>query len=115
MWEIELYKTKDDKEVIAEFLDSLSKKHKAKAFWEIELLAEQGRELREPYAKHLEDEIWYLRIKFSSDISRVFYFIATDTKIVLLHGFVKKTDEIPSAEIEIAKKRLADYKERYLR
>jgi len=74
MWEIELYKTKDGKEVMVEFLDSLPKKHKAKAFWEIDLLAEQGRELREPYAKHLEDEIWYLRIKFSSDISRVFYF-----------------------------------------
>jgi phage-related protein len=115
MWEIEFYKTKDDKEVVAEFLDSLPRKHKAKAFWEIDLLAEQGTALREPYAKHLEDEIWYLRVKFSSDISRVFYFIATDTKIVLLHGFVKKTDEIPPAESNIAKKRLADYKERYLK
>jgi hypothetical protein len=33
MWEIEFYTTKDDKEVIAEFLDSLPKKHRAKAFW----------------------------------------------------------------------------------
>jgi hypothetical protein len=36
MYEIEFYKTKDDKEVVAEFLDSLPRKHKAKAFWEIE-------------------------------------------------------------------------------
>jgi phage-related protein len=45
----------------------------------------------------------------------VFYFVATDTKIVLLHGFVKMTDKIPPAESDTAKKRLADYKERYLK
>lgn len=92
----------------------LNRKHKAKAFWELDLLAEMGRKLREPYTKHIEGELWELRIKFASDISRVFYFIPNETNIVLLHGFIKKTKKTPLGQIEIAKKRLIDYKERCL-
>ncbi len=112
MWDIEFYATIDEKEVVTEFLDSLPRKHKAKAFWEIGLLSEMGTKLTEPYVKHIENGIWELRIKFSSDISRVFYFIPTHNKIVLLHGFVKKTQKTPISEIEIAKKRMLDYQRR---
>lgn len=113
-WAIDFFTTEDGKEPVAEFLDSLPRKHKAKAFWEIELLAEKGTELKEPYVKHVQEELWELRIKFSSDISRVFYFIPNESKIVLLHGFIKKTDKMPANEIEIAKKRLSDYRRRCL-
>jgi len=33
--------------------------------------------------------------------------------IVLLHGFVKKTQKTPRSEIETAQKRLLDYKSRH--
>lgn len=112
MWEIEFYKTAEKKDVVAEFLDSLPRKHRAKAFWEIELLGEKGTDLTEPYVKHMGDGIWELRIKFSSDISRVFYFLPIKNKIVLLHGFIKKTQKTPASEIEIAQKRMLDYKRR---
>ena len=112
MWEIELYSTDTHEEVVADFLDGLPRKHRAKAFWEIELLSTYGTSLKQPYVKHIDGDLWELRIKFSSDISRIFYFVATDTKIVLLHGFVKKTDKTPPNEIETANKRMADYKER---
>lgn len=111
---IDFYKTRDGKEPVADFLDSLPRKHKAKAFWELDLLAEKGRKLKEPYVKHIEGELWELRIKFASDISRIFYFIPNETNVILLHGFIKKTRKTPANQIEIAKKRLADYKERCL-
>ena len=66
-----------------------------------------------PYARHIDGELWELRIKFSSDISRIFYFSPMKNKIVLLHGFVKKTDKTPHGEIETAQKRLLDYNERH--
>ena len=112
MWEIELFATAAGEEVVADFLDSLPRKHRAKAIWEIELLAVQGIGLTLPYARHIDGELWELRIKFSSDISRIFYFVATKSKIVLLHGFVKKTDKTPPGEIDIARKRMLEYKER---
>ena len=111
IFKIELYSTEDGKEVLAEFINELPAKHQAKAFREIDLLAEFGNALKEPYVKHIDGEIWELRIKFSSDISRIFYWQA-DT-IVLLHGFIKKTQKTPRSEIEIAQKRLRDYKRRH--
>ena len=45
---------------------------------------------KEPYVKHIDGEIWELRIRFSSDISRIFYFTWNFNTIVLLHGFVKR-------------------------
>jgi phage-related protein len=113
MWEVEFFATAGGKEVVADFLDSLPRKHKAKAIWEIELLAIQGTGLALPYARHIDGELWELRIKFGSDISRIFYFSPIKNKIVLLHGLVKKTDKTPRGEIEIAQKRLLDYNERH--
>lgn len=112
MWDIELYASKDGRELMAEFLDSLPVKHRAKALWEIELLAVHGPDLTMPYVKHIDSELWELRIKYASDISRIFYFIHIQGKIVLLHGFLKKTQKTPPKEIEIARNRILDYKER---
>lgn len=86
---------------------------KQKAFREIDLLERFGSSLKEPYVKHIDGEIWELRIRFSSDISRIFYFTWNFNTIVLLHGFVKKTQKTPRGEIETAQKRLLDYKSRH--
>ena len=86
---IELYATADGKEVVAEFLESLPPKHQSKAFREIDLLEEFGNGLKEPYVKHIAETV------------------------VLLHGFIKKTQKTPRAEIEVARKRAEDYKNRY--
>jgi phage-related protein len=114
LWEIELYSTDSGQEVVADFLDSLPVKHKAKAIREIELLAVYGTSLTMPYVRHIEGQLWELRIKFANDISRIFYFMPNAEKIILLHGFVKKTDKIPKVEKEIAIGRMRDYKGRCL-
>lgn len=88
-------------------------KHKAKAIRTIDLLSEFGRELTEPYSKHLENGLWELRVKQASDISRIFYFAEVGDSFILLHGFVKKTQKTPKKELERAKKYLADYVRRF--
>ena len=110
--EVELYSTADGDEPVADFLNSLPSKHWAKAFHEIDLLAEFGNALKEPCVKHIKGDIWELRIRFSSDISRIFYFTWQSDTIVLLHGFVKKTQKTPPREIETAQKRMDDFKHR---
>jgi phage-related protein len=47
-----------------------------------------------------------------SDISRIFYFIPVGDDIVLLHGFIKKTQKTPPEEISKAKAYLSDYERR---
>lgn len=56
-----------------------------------------------PYSRHLEDGIFELRIVQGSDIIRVMYFIAIGERVILTHGFVKKTQRTPRSEIDRAK------------
>ena len=110
--DVELYRTGSGREVVAEFLAGLPAKDLAKVLRDIDLLAEFAPNLHEPYTKHIDGPLWELRSKFSSNIYRVFYFIWRDDKLVLLHGFTKKTQKTPPAEIRTAKQRLADYERR---
>lgn len=115
-WNVCIYKKDNGEEPLKDFINSLPKKHQAKALWEISLLNEFGTNLKEPYAKSIAGEsykgLWELRIKFSSDISRIFYFMPVGDTFILLHGFLKKTDKIPTVELEKAKSYMLDYQRR---
>ena len=103
-FEIVFYAKPDGTEPAKDFLLSLNTKMRAKTVMLLELLSENGSELREPYSKHLTDGIFELRTKVGSDISRVLYFFVIGKKIVLTNGFIKKTQKTPQSEIELAKK-----------
>jgi len=84
----------------------------AKALGSIEILAESGNSIREPYSKPIGNGLFELRIKFASDITRIFYFFYVGNKIVVTNGFVKKTQKTPPNEIKLAMKYKADYERR---
>ncbi len=100
------YKKENGVSPAEEFIDSLPVKHKAKALWEIDLLEEYGTNLKDPYASQVTGSrykgLWELRIKFASDISRIFYFMPVGKVFIILHGFVKKSKETPENELETA-------------
>lgn len=91
----------------------LEPKLRVKAFNDIELLQEYGMQLHGPYVKSLKGKkykgLYELRIKFSNDIARIFYFTYYNQEIILLHGFIKKTMKIPKKELEKAKSYMDDY------
>ena len=98
------YEKKNGEVPVEEFLDSVNPKMRAKIFGLLGILQEKGNMLKEPYSKHLDDGIFELRAKVGTDISRVLYFFYYEGRIVLIHGFVKKTKKTPPSEIEYAKK-----------
>lgn len=116
IFELDFYMKENGSVPVQEFLYSLSPKLRAKAFREIELLHEIGNELKEPYVKPLKGKdnkgLYELRIKFASDIARIFYFTCHNNKYILLHGFIKKSMVTPSREIDKARIYMADYKRR---
>jgi len=59
-----------------------------------------------PLARKIAENLWELRSKLSRDIARTFFTIY-EQQIVLLHGFVKKSQKTPPKELAIAKRRLA--------
>ncbi len=108
-FEVIMYE-KDSKTVpVKEFILSQNEKMQAKIIRTVELLSTYGNGLRDPYTKHLDDGIFELRIKFSSNITRILYFFYVDKKIVLTNGFTKKTMRTPKNEIALAKKHRDDY------
>lgn len=58
-----------------------------------------------PLARKMGNDLWELRSTLSSGIARTFFTIFQN-KIVLLHGFVKKSQKTPTNELATAKRRL---------
>jgi phage-related protein len=61
--------------------------------------------VREPHVRHLDAEIWEMRLRGRSGIARVLYTTATGQRVVILRVFVKKTQKTPRREIELARQR----------
>lgn len=110
---VEFYETAAGERPAEEFLDSLDVKMRGKLVMTLKVLQEQGNRLREPYSKHLEDGIFEVRGKVSSDISRVLYFFYYGGRIILTNGFIKKTQKTPRNELEKAKLCRKDFMERF--
>jgi len=72
----------------------------------IDKLLEENGQLPFPFAKRVEDKIWELRAHFGG---RVFYFVNTGRKIILLEGITKKADRIPNQDLKRIRNYYIDY------
>jgi phage-related protein len=70
-----------------------------------ELLAEFGLELRMPHSRAMGSGLFELRPRGREGIARVFYCTKVGRKIIILHSFIKKTNETPKREMDIARRR----------
>ena len=75
----------------------------------MQLLEEEGRNLKRPYAAPLSEGIRELRVQYSPNKFRLLYFFFLRNKIIFTNAFVKKTAKVPKNEIEVAKKRKIDF------
>jgi phage-related protein len=85
-----------------EYLKNIEEKHRSKISKYIELLRAKDGYLDEPISKHIYRKIRELRVDFSNNYYRIFYFAFIGKKIIILHAFLKKTDKTPEREIIIA-------------
>ena len=66
-----------------------------------------------PYESHtraIGEGLFEIRAKAGVGIGRAFYCTLVGKRIVVLHGFIKKTDKTPPREIKIARERLKELK-----
>lgn len=61
---------------------------------------------KEPFSKVIGKGLLEIRVRSKNDIARIIYAFAKGKQIILLHGFIKKTQKTPLKELEIAKFRL---------
>jgi phage-related protein len=69
-----------------------------------------GPNLGEPHTKAFGDGLFELRLKGSEGIARVFFCTLVGRRIVMLHGFVKKSEKTPRRDIAIATARHREFK-----
>ena len=88
---------------VEEFLEDLDDKSLAKIYRLIEILKKQG-SLPFPHARKMTGlkGLWELRILSKGMAVRVFYVYWEKNKIVLVSGFIKKSQETPKREIDRA-------------
>ena len=74
----------------------------------VELLAEYGPSLRLPYSRPFGDGLFELRPRGRSGIGRALYCFRVGKRVTVLHAFIKKTQETPVRELNLARRRLKE-------
>ncbi len=108
------YRATDGSEPVREFVGALNERSRIVLLSQIDrlnLLSDSVPHLPFPHSSQVEGELRELRCHVGSELFRVLY-RRSDRLLVLLHVFRKKTKKLPEGEIEIARRRWEDFKER---
>jgi phage-related protein len=101
------YRSLDDAEPVREWLLALSPEDRKFIGTDIAHV-EYGWPIGMPTCRPLGDGLWEVRSHISNGrVARVFFCFANG-KLVLLHGFIKKTEKTPGNELAIARARQKD-------
>ncbi|AHH93452.1 type II toxin-antitoxin system RelE/ParE family toxin [Kutzneria albida] len=90
---------------VRDWLENLPTAHFATAAFYIDLLADQGPLLGEPYTRQLDGKLRELRFHLDGEAVRVTYWIASGRRIVLLTVF-RKTRMREEREVDRARRAL---------
>jgi hypothetical protein len=101
--EVVFYK-EGDSVPVREWLKSLPRKVARKCLVYLDVLEQQGHELRRPIADFIRDGIYELRPTFQGVNYRILYFFRGRNAVVVSHGIVKQS-EVPEVEIDRAVER----------
>lgn len=103
------FRTASGAEPVRRWLKSLPETHK-KAIGEDIKTVQFGWPLGMPLEEKLEPFLWEVRTKVPDGIVRIL-FTVDGSLMILLHGFIKKTQKIPQKDINTARSRLRQYQE----
>lgn len=100
-WTVEIFNT-----AVAAEMEALPDDMRARLARLIRVIQEFGfPALPRDSVKHLEDKLWELRVTGRDGISRAIYVTASGRRVVIVRVFVKKTQQTPRRELEIARAR----------
>lgn len=75
-------------------------------------MVESGPNLGMPYTRPFGDGLFEIRARGPEGIGRAFFCTLVERRIVILHEFIKKTQETPPHEIQIARRRQKEIQNR---
>ncbi|MGB5626349.1 MAG: type II toxin-antitoxin system RelE/ParE family toxin [Woeseiaceae bacterium] len=101
---VRFFRLDSDREPVREWLKSMTAEARKTVGEDIKTL-QYGWPIGMPLARKMDDGLWELRSSLDRGIARTF-FTVHGRKIVLLHGFMKKSQKTPANELALAKRRL---------
>jgi phage-related protein len=102
------YRSESGNEPVREWLKELSREDKRKIGEDIKT-AQLGWPLGMPLIRKIQKDLWEVRTTLDSGIARVFFTVDGEY-MILLHGFIKKSQKTPQHELKTAIVRLGHYK-----
>jgi phage-related protein len=111
-WTVIFYVDANGGNPVRTFLEGLDLRTQARLRRAVELLVQRNVLAGEPLVRHLEGKLWELRVESNTNIYRIVYAFSAGRRIILLHGFQKKTQKTPRREIETAVRRFEDFQTR---
>ncbi|HSS48817.1 MAG TPA: type II toxin-antitoxin system RelE/ParE family toxin [Thermoanaerobaculia bacterium] len=99
------YRTQAGNEPVRQWLKDMEREDR-KVLGEDVKTAQYGWPLGMPLIRKLEPGLWEVRSRLPQGIARVLFTVSERT-MVLLHGFVKKSQKTPPEELRTARQRLA--------
>ena len=100
--DVVFYKTETRNEPVREWLKSLQCDDR-RAIGEDIKTAQYGWPLGMPLIRKMERGLWEVRSNTNTGIARVFFTVMDDL-MILLHGFVKKSQKTPQNELDTARR-----------
>jgi phage-related protein len=101
---VAFFRTETGREPVREWLKSLAREQR-KIIGEDIKTVQFGWPLGMPLVRKLAKDLWEVRIRLSDGIARVL-FTTGGPRMILLHGFIKKSQKTPREDLELAKTRL---------
>jgi phage-related protein len=105
--EIVFFKSEAGNQPVKEFLMSRTKEDRKEIGADIYKVQEWF-PVGLPLVRKEDIDLWEVRSTLPDGICRIL-FTVTKTKMVLLHGFIKKTQKTPPKELEIARNRQKEF------
>lgn len=109
------YRDEHGAEPVDEFIEALPPKHAAKIDDYVEEYLNRRRPQEPPpeypISSQLDGELRELRVRFANTRYRILY-QRSENLIVLLHAIEKDTGAVPVADVDLAKRRMEDFKRR---
>ena len=110
-WTLERYERHDGESPVEDFINDLPTKLRARVWAHLTHLEAVGNRAAAPISEALSEGSFALRVSVGRHEVRVLYAFFPGQRIVLLHGFLKKTRSIPARELETAHARLRELQE----
>jgi phage-related protein len=103
-YQVVFYRSASGREPVRQWLkklDPVNRKRIGEDLYTLQL----GWPIGMPLARKIEPDLWELRSKIVHGITRIM-FTENRGRLILLHGFIKKSKKLPAADLKLARKRL---------